>query len=107
MLHATVEVVARRATALADRLSGHPLFEPDVIAGVSTVGGGGAPGSEIPTRLVRLTARGRSASWLQRRLRQQRPPVITRIEDDRVLVDLRTVAPEHDEQLLELLRTLA
>jgi L-seryl-tRNA(Ser) seleniumtransferase len=107
MLHATVEVVARRATALADNLSGHPLFEPDVIAGVSTVGGGGAPGSEIPTRLVRLTARGRSASWLQRRLRQRRPPVITRIEDDRVLVDLRTVAPEHDEQLLELLRTLA
>jgi L-seryl-tRNA(Ser) seleniumtransferase len=107
MLHTTVEVVAHRATAIADGLSGHPLLESDLVAGVSTVGGGGAPGSEIPTRLVRLRAKERSASWLQRRLRQRRPPVITRIEGDRVLVDLRTVAPEQDALLLELLRTLA
>jgi L-seryl-tRNA(Ser) seleniumtransferase len=106
MLHATVEVIAQRATALADSLAGHPVFESDVIAGVSTVGGGGAPGSQIPTRLVRLSAQGRSASWLRRRLRQRRPPVITRIEGDRVLIDLRTVSPEQDDQLLELLRTL-
>ena len=106
MLHATAETVGRRATALADRLADHAVFETDVVDGVSTVGGGGAPGSAIATRLVRLTPRDRSASWLKRRLRQRQPPIIARIEDKRVLIDLRTVLPEQDALLTETLRTL-
>ncbi len=107
MLHATAETVGRRAIALADRIANHDLFETDVVDGFSTVGGGGAPGSAIATRLLRLTPRDRSASWLERRLRQQRPPIIARIEDDRVLIDLRTVLPEQDAPLAEALRALS
>jgi L-seryl-tRNA(Ser) seleniumtransferase len=107
MLYATTEALERRAHALADRLAGHALFTADVVEGLSTVGGGGAPGSAIATRLTRLTPRDRSASWLEGRLRELRPPVIARIVDDRVLLDLRTVLPEQDERLLESLRTLA
>lgn len=107
MLHATAATVGRRATALAERLADHAVFAADVVDGFSTVGGGGAPGSAIPTRLIRLTPRDRSASWLERRLRQQRPPIIARIEDKRVLIDLRTVLPEQDVPLTTTLRTLA
>ncbi len=107
MLHTTAEAIGRRARALVDGLAGHPLFESDVVVGVSTVGGGGAPGSAIATRLARLTPTDRSASGLESRLRRLRTPVIARIEDNRVLLDLRTVLPEQDEQLIESLRTLA
>ena len=107
MLYATTEAIGRRAHALADRLAGHALFTADVVEGLSTVGGGGAPGSAIATRLTRLTPSARSASWLESRLRELRPPVIARIVDDRVLLDLRTVLPEQDERLIESLRTLA
>ena len=95
------------AIALADRIANHDLFETDVVDGFSTVGGGGAPGSAIATRLLRLTPRDHSASWLERLLRQQRPPIIARIEDDRVLIDLRTVLPEQDAPLAEALRALS
>ena len=99
MLAAPVEEIDGRARALAGGLEGHTLFEADIIDGVSTVGGGGAPGSALPTRLVRLTPRGHSASRLAERLRGLRPPVIARIERDRVLLDLRTVPTEQDERL--------
>ena len=52
MLTATAEEIGVRADALADRVADHPLFDVNVVNGVSTVGGGGAPGSALPTRLV-------------------------------------------------------
>ena len=103
MLAATVGEIDGRARALAGRLEGHVLFEAEVADGVSTVGGGGAPGSALPTRLVRLTPREYSASRLAERLRGLQPPVIARIEQDRVLLDLRTVPTEQDELLATIL----
>ena len=103
MLAAPVEEIDRRARALAGGLEGHALFEADIVDGVSTVGGGGAPGSALPTRLVRLTPRGRSAARLAARLRRLRPPVIARIERDRVVIDLRTVPTEQDGRLATIL----
>ena len=99
MLAAPVDEVDARARALAGRLSDHPLFGVDVVDGLSTVGGGGAPGSALPTRLARLTPRAHSAARLVARLRELRPPVIARIEQDRVVLDLRTVMPEQDDVL--------
>ena len=99
MLAAPVGEIDGRARALAERLEGHVRFEADIVDGASTVGGGGAPGSALPTRLVRLTPRGHSAARLAERLRQLRPPVIARIEQDRVLLDLRTVPTEQDGRL--------
>jgi L-seryl-tRNA(Ser) seleniumtransferase len=72
----------------------------DVIDGVSTIGGGSAPGSQLPTRLVALTL---PADRLASALRGGDPPVIARIDNDRVVIDLRTVGPSLDEQLATLI----
>ena len=106
MLTATAEEIGVRADALAERVADHPLFEVNVVSGVSTVGGGGAPGSALPTMLVQLTARGGSAAKLEARLRGLRPPIVARIENDRVLLDLRTVLPEQHDQLIAALTDL-
>ena len=107
MLTATAEDIGMRAAALADRLAGHSVFEADVADGVSTVGGGGAPGSALPTRLVRLTPRDDSAANLTVKLRGLRPPIVARIENDRVVLDLRTVLPDQYDQLTAALADLA
>ena len=107
MLTATAEDIGTRAAALAERLAGHTVFEADVVDGVSTVGGGGAPGSALPTRLVRLTPRDASAANLTVKLRGLCPPIVARIENDRVLLDLRTVLPEQHDQLTAALTDLA
>ena len=99
MLTATAEEIGARATALSERIAAHALFDADVVDGVSTVGGGGAPGSALPTRLVQLTPRGGSAAKLESRLRGLRPPIVARIENDRVMLDLRTVLTEQDGPL--------
>ena len=65
MLTATAEEIGTRAAALAEQLAGHAVFEADVVDGVSTVGSGGAPGSALPTKLVRLTPRGGSTATLE------------------------------------------
>ena len=106
MLTATAEELDVRATALADGVAGHPVFEATVVHGVSTVGGGGAPGSALPTSLVQLTPRIGSAAKLEVRLRGLRPPIVARIENDRVVLDLRTVLPDQDDQLTGLLAGL-
>ena len=107
MLAAPLEELDARARDLARRLEGHPRFGVDVVDGLSTVGGGGAPGSALPTRLARLTPRSDSAARLEARLRGLHPPVVARIEQDRVLLDLRTVLPEQDDLLADTLTGLA
>jgi len=87
-----------RARALASRLASAGLAA-DVIDGSSTIGGGSAPGSALPTRLVRLAHPALGADTLLRRLREYDPPVIARIDDDRVVIDLRTVEPEDDDTI--------
>ena len=107
MLTASAEGIYTRAAALTEQLAGHPVFEASVGSGVSTVGGGGAPGSALPTTLVQLTPREGSAARLETRLRGLHPPVVGRIEDDCVVLDLRTVLPGQDDQLAATLDTLA
>ena len=68
-------------------------IEADLIDGESLIGGGSAPSSVLPTRLIAITARKLSANELATRLRRSDPPIIARVEDRRVLLDLRTVFP--------------
>ncbi len=95
MIALAPETLRRRARRLARRLGA------EVIAGHSTVGGGSLPGETLPTYLVAL--RTPSPDALARRLRLGEPPVIGRIEEDRFLLDLRTVAPEEEFALLHAL----
>ena len=69
----------------------------------STIGGGSLPGETLPTKVVVLTPSG-SAENLASRLRQGHTPIIGRIEDDRVLLDPRTVLPEEDDTLVKCVR---
>ncbi|MBE3134498.1 MAG: L-seryl-tRNA(Sec) selenium transferase, partial [Acidobacteria bacterium] len=106
MLAAPADAIGQRAQSLADRLAGVSSLEISVVEGVSAVGGGAAPGLDIPTRLVALNAPGQSADQLAAALRALVPPVIGRIDDDRLVLDLRTVLPEQDDLLIETLKQL-
>jgi L-seryl-tRNA(Ser) seleniumtransferase len=101
-----VEAIAVRAETLAATLR-REGWRVDVIDGASTIGGGSASGSELPTRLVAISVEGLSADALESRLRALDPPVIARIQDDRVVLDLRTIAPSHDTELAGLLATVS
>src|SRR5882724_1320773 len=72
----------------------------DTVDGESAAGGGSGPSSRLPTVLVSITHQGLTPNQIEGSLRRAETPVIARIVDDRVLLDLRTVA-ESDEQSLE------
>ena len=105
MMSMSVEEVRRRAQALVGALGGDVTAE--LIDGASTVGGGSAPGSALPTVLIAVTGASISAAHLEAQLRRSEPPVIARIQDDRVVLDLRTVPSEQDPALLQALTALA
>jgi len=104
MLSLTRESIARRAMAVRERLAGVPGMRADILPGLSTIGGGSAPGSAIPTALLAIDSDGLTPDAIEQRLRALPTPVIARIERDRVVLDLRTVLPSQDEELANLLR---
>jgi L-seryl-tRNA(Ser) seleniumtransferase len=95
MVGLTATEIGRRAEALASALAANG-WRTRVIEGMSTIGGGSAPGAELPTRLVEIERNGLSADQIDERLRSGDPPIIGRIQNDRVVLDLRTVLPEQD-----------
>jgi L-seryl-tRNA(Ser) seleniumtransferase len=105
MIALTADEIRDRATKLIDAL-GEGKLKPEIIDGQSTIGGGSAPGSALPTALIALTHPAASAAQLERSLRESDPPVIARIENDRVVLDLRTVAPDDDAALGGVLAAL-
>jgi L-seryl-tRNA(Ser) seleniumtransferase len=106
MLAMTADEIRARAAILAAQLEGAEGWRAELLPGMSAVGGGSAPGVELPTWLVAIDRAGQSANVLQSWLRQLRPPIVARIERDRVVLDLRTVFPAQDAQLTGLLRGL-
>jgi len=102
MLGLTAEEIGRRAEAVAAGIRSARL-RVEIIDGESVIGGGAAPSSVLPTRLVALTCDGLSADELAARLRASDPPIVARVEDGRVLLDLRTVLAEQDGMLVAAL----
>ena len=103
MLTMTVDEIRTRADTLATAIRRMPGWRAELIDGASAVGGGSAPGVELPTCLVAIEKIGLTPDALEERLRQLIPPVIARIERDRLVLDLRTVLPNQDRQLATLL----
>ena len=93
--------VARRAENLIAGLS--ESLRAELIDGESLLGGGSAPSAVLPTTLIALTSNKLSADQLAQRLRVSDPPVIARVDEGRVLLDLRTVFPEQDRGLNQAL----
>ncbi len=96
MIAAPKAVVARRAQRIARRLGAAvgSALKVEVIDGLTEMGSGSLPARGIPTRCVALNAEGLDAGRLARTLRLATPALFTRIEDERVLIDARTVADE-------------
>jgi L-seryl-tRNA(Ser) seleniumtransferase len=102
MIQATAEEIEERARALGERLHDAGWMVA-LTSGVSAIGGGSAPAVDLPTVLVAIEWPGLSADALDARLRALDPPVIARIEDDRVVLDQRTVLPGQDALIADRL----
>ena len=103
---AAVKARAKRLAAMLRRALPGKL-DIQLVSGVSMAGGGSLPTLEIPTALVVLKAAGFSAAALESKLRRRETPVIVRVADDRVLLDLRTVDPEELADIRDALRAIA
>jgi L-seryl-tRNA(Ser) seleniumtransferase len=106
MLTMTVEEINLRAQALCATGSSAGLH-CRVVDGVSTVGGGSAPASELPTRLIAIASATATATALESRLRHAAVPVIGRLEHEACVLDLRTVAEADDPLLHETISAIA
>jgi L-seryl-tRNA(Ser) seleniumtransferase len=95
MMRFSKDEVGKRAEELAARIHS-PKLKVEVLDGESILGGGAAPSSVLATRVLALTCEDLSADELAARLRASEPPIIARVEEGRVLLDLRTVFPEQD-----------
>jgi L-seryl-tRNA(Ser) seleniumtransferase len=106
MLFATRADIEQRARAFGRILRGRLTGDEatlELIEGESAVGGGSAPTTHPPTALIALTHQRHTPDALDQRLRQHAPPVVARIQDARLVLDLRTVAESEEDELLEAL----
>jgi len=100
MIRCSAESIRARAENLLERL---PSLDAEVIPGRSVIGGGSTPAQSLETYLIAIrTAR---PDEFERKLRGGNPPVIARIDDGRVLLDLRTVGADEENELIVALET--
>ena len=104
MIRLSADEIAARAAHFVERL--RPLLPKDVAIelheGSFVIGGGSTPDQHLPTRLISIVSGRHSATALEERLRkpEQDLPVIARIEEGRVVLDLRTVFPDEESSLI-------
>lgn len=80
-----------RAIAMAQQLKTIPDLSAQIVDGRSLIGGGTAPSATLPTFLIAISINGKSADELSRCLRNADPPIVARVEEGKILLDLRTV----------------
>jgi L-seryl-tRNA(Ser) seleniumtransferase len=105
MLSMPAETLKRRATHLAETLRKNVpgLLTVNVREDVSFVGGGAMPQTRIPTTVVAVRPRsGSFTDWVQR-LRTADPALVGRVQDDWLLIDLRTVREQDEEEVVRCL----
>jgi L-seryl-tRNA(Ser) seleniumtransferase len=101
LIAAPASEVRERAELVLGRL---PALDAELAPGESLIGGGSTPEQPIPTWLIVI--RGDAVSR-EERLRRGNPPVIARIAGDRLVLDLRTVFPEEEDELVAALQALS
>ena len=110
MMRVSKDEIAGRAGKIVSQVQSvqgkSALLKLELLDGESVIGGGAAPSAVLPTRLIAVTHADLSADELSARLRGSDPPVIARVEEGRVLLDLRTVFPEQDANLATGLASL-
>ena len=119
MIRLTQEEIAQRAKNFCEKF--RPALPADVKLevhpGFSVIGGGSTPDQQLPTTLIAISTPRHSAAQIEDRLRKPRTtnpdgattlaatPVIARIEDDRLILDLRTVNPDEENEIASALVT--
>ena len=110
MLSMNESEIKERIEKFADKLkkksNGNAALQIEIIEGNSVVGGGSAPMVQPKTTLLALTDKHLSADKLEENLRLSTPPIITRILDGKVLIDLRTVLESEEVELLNSIQTI-
>jgi L-seryl-tRNA(Ser) seleniumtransferase len=106
MLTTDADEILRRAKAVTSALTAVNGWRCEVVQGMSAIGGGSAAGVELPTWLVAIAKDSLSPDGLEAKLRLRTPPIVGRIANDRVVLDLRTVLPSQDALLIALLSDL-
>src|SRR5438876_5777218 len=99
MMRLSKAEIGKRAEAIAGEIQSATL-RVELIDGESVIGGGAAPSAVLPTRLLAISHKDLGADEPAARLRSSDPPIIARVEERRVLLDLRTVFPQQDRLLL-------
>ena len=97
-LHKQAKLLARRLSKLDDQL------DVEIIGGASQTGSGSLAGRDLPTYLVALRTEKLSADELARRLRTAETPVVARIQDDAVVLDVRTIGVDEHQIVAEMLK---
>ncbi len=107
MLSSKLEDLEERANSFASKLRDISAITATVVRGHSVIGGGSAPAVQPETALIKLGHSTLSATKFEERLRQSEPPVITRMVDGSVALDLRTVSQGEEVEMIDLLRQLS
>jgi L-seryl-tRNA(Ser) seleniumtransferase len=106
MLHASASEILRRCEWVASQVCSSDLFA-EAVPVLSLIGGGTAPAARLQSAAVSLRHATLEPQALLQALRRLDPPVIGRVSEDTVLLDLRTVESEFDAKLVSLLRQAA
>jgi len=107
MLAATQEDLSERADSIRNEVGNIASLSIDVEQDMAPVGGGTLPGAELPTAVVSLRHGSLSAEELSQRLRLGSIRVFGRIQQDRVLIDLRSIDPDDDSRVALTIRVVA
>jgi L-seryl-tRNA(Ser) seleniumtransferase len=106
LLAASPDELLQRAERIAGQLRTGPL-QITVSRDTSPVGGGSLPGATLPTAVLRIVAPSRNAEEFSRHLRTSNPRVYGRVQQNEVVLDLRSVPPEDDSTIVEAIRALS
>jgi len=107
MMRLTEEQIDERAELMMRKLHiSTPRLNVEAVAVRSVIGGGSAPGATLPSRAVAVSSTEMGADEIARKLREWETPIIARVEEGRVLLDLRTVEPSNDAAVMAALDSL-
>jgi L-seryl-tRNA(Ser) seleniumtransferase len=101
LIRQSASAIRTRAEALLARVPG---LRAEIVPGTSVPGGGATPEQSIPTWLIAVDCADLHEA--ERHLRAGDPPVVARIENERLILDLRTVFPDEEDTLAAALRRL-
>jgi L-seryl-tRNA(Ser) seleniumtransferase len=108
MIHLSADSIEKRAHSVVRQVPvANSHLELRILNGISMIGGGSTPGHGLATKLISLRTTTLTTTMVECQLRSSEPPILTRVEEDQVLIDLRTVFPEDDAQVVEALTKLS